>query len=303
MAATQTAQAQRLTSANAMAQPIESSRGMRRAVRFARRFKAATVGLLFLIVISLGALFAPALSPHHPTRPNIPARFQPPGGQHLLGTDDLGRDIATRIVYGARNTLAAGVLSVVLASLVGSAIGIIAAYRGGWLDNLLMRAMDVMLSFPAILLAILIVASLRPGMVNLIVAIAFSLIPTFARLVRSVVLGLTHLEHVTASRALGANDRHIVFKHIIPNTVPLILIQATAALAVAISTAAALNYLGLGVEPPQPDWGLMVAEGQKHVFSAAYIPLIPGLFITAAVLSVNFIGDAVRDYLDPVLKR
>lgn len=163
--------------------------------------------------------------------------------------------------------------------------------------------MDVMLSFPAILLAILIVASLRPGMTNLIVAISFSLIPSFARLVRSIVLGLTHLDHVSASRALGASDRHIVMKHIVPNTIPLVLVQATATLAVAISTGAALNYLGLGVEPPQPDWGLMVSEGQKHVFSAAYIPLIPGVFITLVVLSVNFIGDALRDYLDPVLKR
>lgn len=292
-----------MTNPGAMAQPGTAPRALRRVARFARRFRAATLGLIFLIVIALGAIFAPILSPHHPTRPNIPERFKPPGREYLLGTDDLGRDIATRILYGARNTLAAGVLSVILASLVGSAIGIVAAYRGGRLDDLLMRAMDVMLSFPAILLAILIVASLRPGMVNLIVAIAFSLIPTFARVVRAVVLGLKHLDHVTASRALGAGDRHIVFAHILPNTTPLILIQATAALAVSISTAAALNYLGLGVEPPQPDWGLMVAEGQKHVFSAAYIPLIPGLFITAAVLSVNFIGDALRDYLDPVLKR
>ncbi len=300
MTATQTAQ--RLTNTG-LVRPGAPSRAVRRALHFARRFKAATAGLVFLVVISIGALCAPALSPYSPTQPRISERFKLPGSQYLLGTDDLGRDIATRILYGARNTLAAGVLSVVLATLVGSTIGIVAAYRGGWLDNVLMRAMDVMLSFPTILLAILIVASLRPGMVNLIVAIAFSLIPTFARLARSVVLGLMHLDHVTASRALGAHDRHVVLKHIVPNTTPLILIQATAALAVAISTAAALNYLGLGVEPPQPDWGLMVAEGQKHVFSAAYIPLIPGLFITAAVLSVNFIGDAVRDYLDPVLKR
>jgi len=301
MAATQTAQ--RMMSANAMAQPGALSRATRRALRFARRFKAAAAGLVFLICIALGAIFAPLLSPHHPTQPNIPERFKPPGGQYVLGTDDLGRDIATRILYGARNTLAAGALSVALASLIGSAIGIAAAYRGGWLDNLLMRLMDVALSFPAILLAILVVASLRPGMANLVIAITFSLVPTFARLVRSVVMGLMHLEHVAASRALGAGDWHIIVRHIVPNTAPLILIQATAALAVAISTAAALNYLGLGVEPPQPDWGLMVAEGQKHVFSAPYIPLIPGVFITIAVLSVNFIGDAVRDYLDPLLKR
>lgn len=243
------------------------------------------------------------ISPHSPTRPNLPVRFQPPNAQYILGTDDLGRDIATRILYGGRNTLSAAFLSVLVAMLIGSLIGVVSAYRGGWVDNLMMRGMDVMMSFPAILLAILIVASLRPGMFNLVVAIAFSLIPSFARLVRSIVLGLTHLDHVAASRALGAGDVHIVLKHILPNTVPLVLVQATATLAVAISTAAALNYLGLGVEPPQPDWGLMVSEGQKHVFSAAYIPIIPGIFITLTALSVNFIGDALRDYLDPVLKR
>lgn len=276
---------------------------MRHAFRFIRRFKAATFGFVFLATITLGAIFASVISPYSPTQPNLKERFQPPNAQYILGTDDLGRDIATRILYGGRNTLSAAFLSVVAAMLIGSLIGVVSAYRGGRTDNLLMRGMDVMMSFPAILLAILIVASLRPGMFNLVVAIAFSLIPSFARLVRSIVLGLTHLDHVAACRALGAGDLHIVVKHILPNTVPLVLVQATATLAVAISTAAALNYLGLGVEPPQPDWGLMVSEGQKHVFSAAYIPIIPGIFITLTALSVNFIGDALRDYLDPVLKR
>ncbi len=290
-------------SVNLPAAPSPASRDVRHAARFARRFKVATFGMLFLSAITLGTIFAPLLRPYSPMLPRLSERFQPPNGQYILGTDDLGRDIATRVLYGGRTTLAAGYLSVAAALLIGSIIGVVAAYRGGWLENVLMRLMDVMLSFPAILLAILIVASLRPGMTNLIVAIAFSLVPSFARMVRSIVLGLTHLDHVTASRALGASDLHIVMQHIVPNTAPLALVQATAMLAVAISTGAALNYLGLGVEPPQPDWGLMVSEGQKHVFSAAYIPLIPGVFITLTVLSVNFVGDALRDYLDPVLKR
>jgi len=300
MAATSTAQ--RLVSANTTVTSTLLSRAARHARRFTRRFRAATIGIAFVAFIALGTISAPLLTPYNPTLPRIRERFQPPNARYVLGTDDLGRDIATRVLYGGRTTLAAGFLSVVVAMLAGSAIGIAAAYRGGWLDNLLMRAMDVMLSFPAILLAILIVASLRPGMLNLVVAIAFSLVPSFARLVRSVVLGLVVQEHVTASRALGASDWHIVMRHIVPNTAPLVLVQATAMLAVAVSTGAALNYLGLGVEPPQPDWGLMVSEGQKHVFSAAYIPLIPGVFITLTVLSVNFVGDALRDYLDPVLR-
>ena len=291
---------------NTAAQPREDSRLAqtgRQLAKFARRFKTATVGLVFILLMALGAIFAPVISPYSPTVPRIKERFQTPSAQYILGTDDLGRDIATRILYGARSTLAAGIISVLVAMAIGSAIGLVAGYVGGFVENILMRLMDIMLSFPAILLAILIVASLRPGLLNLVVAISFSMIPTFARLMRSIVLGLVHQEHVTASRALGGSGWHIVRKHIVPNTAQLIMVQATASLAAAISMSAALNYLGLGVEPPQPDWGLMVSEGQKHVFSAAYIPLIPGIFITITVISANFIGDALRDFLDPVLNR
>lgn len=290
-----------------MSTPLASNpvgaRLVRQYLRFTRRFKAATAGTIFLLLMILSSIFAPVLTPYSPTKPNVPERFKSPSLQHLLGTDDLGRDLTARILYGARPTLTAGALSVFLALLAGSAIGIIAAYRGGWLDNILMRLMDIMLSFPAILLAILIVTSLRPSLFNLIVAISFSMVPSFARLTRSVVLVIMQQEHITAARAIGSSDTQIIFNHVIPNTVPLIFVQATASLAVAISTAAALNYLGLGIEPPQADWGLMVSEGQKHVFSAAYIPLIPGAFITVTVLSLNFIGDALRDHLDPVLRR
>lgn len=263
----------------------------------------ATIGAVFVAMMAFGAVFAPLLTPYDPTLPRIPERFQRPTVGHILGTDDLGRDIAARILYGGRTTLAAGLASVVVAALLGGAIGVAAGYAGGRVDNLLMRAMDVILSFPAILLSILIVASLGAGMINLVGAIAFSLTPSFARIVRAIVLGIVTQDHIVASRALGASGTHIVRAHIVPNTLPLLLVQATATIAVAISTGAALNYLGLGVEPPTPDWGLMVSEGQKHVFSAAYIPLIPGVFITLTVLSVNFIGDALRDFLDPIFKR
>lgn len=280
-----------------------TSRLRRDVKRFTRRFRTATISFVFLAAMLFGAIGAPLLTPYDPTTPKIPERFQGPSIGHILGTDDLGRDIAARVMYGARATLAAGFASVLLAVVVGSAIGLAAGYLGGIVDNLLMRAMDVVLSFPAILLAILIVASLGTGLINLILAIAFSLVPSFARIVRAIVLGIVTQDHILASEALGASAMHVVRTHLIPNTLPLLLVQATATMAVAISTGAALNYLGLGVEPPTPDWGLMVSEGQKHVFSAAYIPLIPGVFITLTVLSVNFIGDALRDFLDPVLKR
>jgi peptide/nickel transport system permease protein len=280
-----------------------TSRLRRDVKRFTRRFRTATISFVFLAAMLFGAIGAPLLTPYNPTMPKIPERFQGPSIGHILGTDDLGRDIAARVMYGARATLAAGFASVLLAVVFGSAIGLTAGYLGGIVDNLLMRAMDVVLSFPAILLAILIVASLGTGLINLVLAIAFSLVPSFARIVRAIVLGIVTQDHILASEALGASGLHVVRAHLIPNTLPLLLVQATATMAVAISTGAALNYLGLGVEPPTPDWGLMVSEGQKHVFSAAYIPLIPGVFITLTVLSVNFIGDALRDFLDPVLKR
>jgi peptide/nickel transport system permease protein len=283
--------------------PAATSRLRRDVARFTRRFRMATIGFVFVVLTALAALGAPLLTPYDPTLPKIPERFQGPSIRHVLGTDDLGRDIAARVLYGARATLAAGFASVLLAAIVGAAIGLAAGYLGGVVDNLLMRLMDVLLSFPAILLAILIVASLGTGIVNLVVAIAFSLTPSFARIVRAIVLGIVTQDYVLASEALGAGPLHVVRAHLTPNTLPLLLVQSTATIAVAVSTGAALNYLGLGVEPPTPDWGLMVSEGQKHVFSAAYIPLIPGVFITLTVLSINFIGDALRDFLDPVLKR
>lgn len=283
--------------------PIATNGARRFVRRFVRRFRVATFGIAFVATTMLAAIAAPLLTPYVPTLPKIAERFQTPSLGHVLGTDDLGRDIAARVMYGGRTTLAAGFASVLLAATIGALIGLAAGYLGGFVDNLLMRVMDVLLSFPAILLAILIVASLGAGMVNLIIAIAFSLTPSFARIVRAIVLGIVTQDHILASEALGASRLHVVRAHLIPNTLPLLLVQATATMAVAISTGAALNYLGLGVEPPTPDWGLMVSEGQKHVFSAPYIPLIPGAFITLTVLSVNFVGDALRDFLDPVLKR
>ncbi len=280
-----------------------TSRLRRDVKRFTQRFRTATISFVFLVAMLFGAIGAPLLTPYDPTMPKIPERFQGPSIVHILGTDDLGRDIAARVMYGARVTLAAGFASVLLAAVMGSAIGLTAGYRGGIIDNLLMRAMDVMLSFPAILLAILIVASLGTGLINLVLAIAFSMVPSFARIVRAIVLGIVTQDHILASEALGVSGLQVVRAHLIPNTLPLLLVQATSMMAVATSTGAALNDLGLGVEPPTPDWGLMVSEGQRHVFSAAYIPLIPGVFITLTVLSINFIGDALRDFLDPVLKR
>lgn len=260
-------------------------------------------GVFFLLVVLL-TILAPILTPYGPAENNIPERLQGPSLTHPFGTDEFGRDLLTRVLYGGRPILAVGIVSVLSAMAAGIIIGLIATYwgRDGMLDDVLMRLMDVMLSFPAILLAILIVAALGPGLYNMSVAIAFSMVPIFARLVRSVVITLVNEEYVLAARAVGASDFRIVRKHIFPNMIPPIIVQASAMLAVAIATSSALSFLGLGVEAPTPDWGLMVSEGQRLIFDAAHVAFFPGIAITLTVLAVNFIGDGLRDHLDPRLK-
>lgn len=274
----------------------------RRVAALRQKYELALVGGLFFALVVLSALFAPWLSPYDPVKQDIPSRLLTPSLIHWFGTDESGRDLFTRVLYGGRPILITGITSVLLALVIGMVIGTAAAYRGGWLDDLLMRLMDIMLSFPTILLAILIVASLGAGQTNTIIAIAFSLIPTFARLVRSIVITLVREPYVVAARSVGATDWQIIGKHIFPNMIPPIIVQATATLAIAISYSSALSFLGLGVEPPTPDWGLMVSQGQRLIFDAIHIPFFPGLAITLTVLSVNYIGDGLRDHLDPALR-
>ncbi|MBC8161664.1 MAG: ABC transporter permease [Roseiflexaceae bacterium] len=279
-----------------------ASRWLRRALNLAHRDTLACIGALFLLGVFTGAAFAPVFSPYNPTTPNVRERLALPSPAHPFGTDELGRDLFARILYGARPILATGVLSVCVALLLGGAIGTASGYRGGWLDNALMRLMDIVLSFPAILFAILIVAALGAGLVNLIIAITFSLVPVFARLTRSFVLSLNHQDYVLAARTLGCGDGGIVCRHLLPNMLPLLLVQTTALLATAFSTSAALSFLGLGVAPPTPDWGMMVSDGQRLVFDAPHVPFFPGLVIALTVMSVNFVGDGLRDHLDPALR-
>jgi ABC-type dipeptide/oligopeptide/nickel transport system permease subunit len=193
-------------------------------------------------------------------------------------------------------------LSVLAAAVAGTAIGTLAGYLGGQVDNLLMRLIDVMLSFPAVLLAILIVAALGTGVPNAIIAVTFSLVPTFARVARALALSLTLEQFVVASHAIGATGPQIIWRHLLPNLLPPIIVQATAMLAIAVAFASALSFLGLGVEPPTPDWGLMVSEGQRLIYDALWVPFFPGLAITLTVLAVNFLGDGLRDRLDPTLR-
>ncbi|MCX6042960.1 MAG: ABC transporter permease [Caldilinea sp.] len=263
---------------------------------------AATVGGLFLLFVVFCSVAAPLLSPYDPIQIDIPQRLQAPSWPHLFGTDEFGRDLLTRVLYGGRPVLLTSFLSVLAAAVAGTAIGTLAGYLGGQVDNLLMRLIDVMLSFPAVLLAILIVAALGTGVPNAIIAVTFSLVPTFARVARALALSLTLEQFVVASHAIGATGPQIIWRHLLPNLLPPIIVQATAMLAIAVAFASALSFLGLGVEPPTPDWGLMVSEGQRLIYDALWVPFFPGLAITLTVLAVNFLGDGLRDRLDPTLR-
>lgn len=268
-----------------------------------RRYDIALVGGIVFGAILLITILASAVAPYDPMARNIKNRFAPPSLEFAFGTDQLGRDVFSRVIHGGRPILGASFSALVCALAAGALIGVAAGYLGGRLDTALMRLMDVMLSFPSILLAILIVATLGVGLLNVTVAIGFSMVPVFARLARSIVITLVYEEYVAAARSLGAHDLHIIWKHILPNMMPPIIVQASAMLAVAIGVASALNFIGLGVEPGTPDWGMMVAEGQRLIFDAPHVPLFPGLAITITVLSVNFLGDGLRDHLDPKLRR
>jgi len=226
-------------------------------------------------------------------------RFQTPSLVHPFGTDDFGRDVLARVLYGGRTILLTGFAAVAGALLIGGMIGVVAGYAGGRIDTGLMRLTDIMLSFPAVLLAILIVASLGAGLVNTVIAIIFSMIPNFARLSRARTLQIMEEQYITASQSLGASGISLIARHILPNLVPQLIIQTTGMLAVAFSLSSALSFLGLGVDPSIPDWGLMVSEGQRLIFDAPHVGFFPGLAITLTILSVNFLGDGLRDRLDP----
>ena len=254
-------------------------------------------GILFPLLFV--ALCAPVLAPHDPMEQNLYARLEPPSLDHPLGTDDFGRDILSRMIYGSRISLRIGGASITAALLVGTLLGLWAGYWGGWADTLIMRCMDLLLAFPSILLAIAIVAVAGPGIDNAIMAVSVVLIPQFARLVRSSVLTVRETAYVEAARALGAGQMRILFVGILPNCMAPIIVQTTLGLGTAILDAAGLSFLGLGAQPPMPEWGAMLAGGRELLFEAPWVMTFPGLAIFIVVLAINLFGDGLRDALDP----
>lgn len=265
------------------------------------RHRSAVVGLTILGLIVLAALIGPLISPYDPNLQNLITPLQPPSGAHLLGTDELGRDELTRLLVGARFSLFLGLGAVVIGLLIGVPLGAISGYFGGWTDILIQRITDVLLSFPGFLLALALVAGLGVGLRNVIISVGISSIPAFIRLTRSEALSVRERPFVEAARGLGATERRIVLRHVIPNSVAPVIVQATLQLGGAILIAAGLGFLGLGVQPPTAEWGSMLGGARNYIFTDANLATLPGLAIFISVIAFNLVGDGLRDVLDPQL--
>jgi peptide/nickel transport system permease protein len=271
-----------------------------------RRLLSKPSGVTALVLVGLllvAAIFADVLAPFDPVQLVSSQHLVPPGGAYLLGTDDLGRDLLSRVIYGSRISIRVGLISVAISMAIGGPLGLFAGYIGGWFDEISMRLMDILYSFPAIILAMLITAMLGPSLTNTMIAIGIVGAPGFSRIIRGPVLSEKEREYIQAARSLGASPLFILFRHILPNILAPILVASTVSFSLALLSEAALSYLGLGVQPPEPSWGTMLLTGKRFFEVAPWIAIFPGLAIVIAVLGSNLLGDALRDVLDPRLKK
>lgn len=274
-----------------------------------RQNRGAVVGLAVFLLLVFVAVFAALIAPYDPTAQNREALLVPPfwqeGGSmdYLLGTDAVGRDILSRLIFGAQYSLFIGVVVVAIALVGGVVIGLLAGFFGGWVDSVIMRVMDVILAFPSLLLALVLVAVLGPGLTNAMIAIAIVYQPHFARLTRAAVMSEMRREYVTAARVAGAGNMRLMFRTILPNCLGPLIVQATLSFSSAVLDSAALGFLGMGAQPPTPEWGTMLAEAREFILRAWWVVTLPGLAILISVLAINLMGDGLRDALDPKLKR
>lgn len=264
-----------------------------------RKNRLAVVGLVILLVMVLGAILAPLVAPAGYDTQDLSQRFQSPSAVHFFGTDNFGRDIFSRVLYGAQISLTIGLGSMVISVAIGMFLGAIAGYTGGVLDGLIMRLMDIFLSIPQLVLAIAIAAALGGGMGNLILAVSLSSIPRYARILRGSVLETMEKEYVEAARATGASHGRILARHIVPNCLGPIIVQATLGVGVSILSAASLSFIGMGIEPPKPEWGAMLSMGRQYIRDYPYMTLFPGLAIALTVFALNVVGDGLSDAFDP----
>lgn len=293
---------------NTSIEPVAPVSGLREFWYYFSRNRGAVLGLIVFTITVLIAIFAPWIAPHPPEMQYKDAFLSPPswlGGdpRFLLGTDPIGRDILSRLIHGARYSLVIGAVVVLMSLGAGITLGLLAGYFRGWVDVVIMRLMDIILAFPGLLLALVLVAILGPGLENAMLAIAIVLQPHFARLVRGAVLAEKDREYVTSARLAGASHFHLMLRTILPNCLAPLIVQATLSFSNAILEAAALGFLGLGAQPPTPEWGTMLATAREFITRAPWVVTSPGLCILVTVLAINLIGDGLRDALDPKLKR
>ncbi len=274
------------------------------AIGFARlrRNRGAVVGALIVAAFVLASAVAPWLTTHDPTQTQFEQRFAAPSSRHKLGTDSFGRDLYSRVLYGGRLSLSVGLIAIAISDIIGIPLGLISGYRGGRFDNVVMRLVDLWLAFPGLLVAIAIVAILGPGLQNVMIAIGIGGIPGLVRLVRGTVLSVRGQEFVDAAKAVGGGDAHIIRTHIFPNVLAPIVVLTTLRLAGAILSGVGLSFLGLGAQPPTPEWGAIVAEGRAYLREAWWVSTLPGIAIFLTVMGFNLIGDGLRDAFDPRLR-
>jgi peptide/nickel transport system permease protein len=268
-----------------------------------RKTRLAVPALVIVVLLVAMAIFAPLLAPYNPEKTDFTAALKGPSWDHWLGTDNLGRDMLSRIIYGARVSVQVGLIAVGISVLIGVPIGLIVGYtKSGWLDSVLMRCIDAILAFPTLVLALAISAALGPSLRNVMIAVGFVGIPSYARLIRGQVLSVKQNEYIEAARAIGLNDTRILWRYVLPNIMAPLVVQASIGVAFAIISESSLSFLGLGVQPPTPSWGGMLAIGKDYLQLAWWMALVPGFAVFITVLAVNFLGDGVRDALDPGLR-
>ncbi len=267
-----------------------------------RKHKPAMIGLAILVLYALLAVFAPVLTPHNPVEQQLIQSLQTPSAEHWFGTDHLGRDVLTRILYGTRISLFIGIAAVAVGMAIGIPLGVVSGYYGRATDMVIQRLADIMFSFPSILLALALVAVLGVGLNNVVIAVGVAVVPIFIRLVRGQVLAVREEVYVDAAKAIGANDVRILTKHVLANSWAPIIVQATVSIGITILVAAGLGFLGLGVPSPTPEWGAMLGEGRNYIYSHPHMTTFPGLAIFLAVIAFNLMGDGLRDALDPRLR-
>ncbi len=291
-----------LARSNRVAEELDLRRPAKRSRLRAFQSRSAQIGGVVMLVLLIGAIFGPLIAPYPPDKPNYVHQFESPSRTHLLGTDEFGRDTFSRLLYGARIALAIGLIADGIAGVIGTTLGLISGYYSGKVDSWIMRFMDIMLAFPYLLLAMIVVAVLGPSLRNAMIAIGVVYIPQFARLVRGTVLSVREQDYVDAATVIGNSAPRIMLRHVLPNAVVPIIVMATLTIGYAILEASGLSFLGLGAQPPTAEWGAMLSGGRNYMLSDIWLATIPGLAILITVLGFNLLGDGLRDALDPRMR-